>query len=155
MPTKAEIKKLNDKPKCKLRTGDPVMIVAGKDKGEIGTILKVAPKEGKALVIKDNPENPDQPLPLNAIVKHRKAKYQGERSARIKLPAPIDLSNLMLIDPKTHKPTRVGRKVVDGKIVRYAKGSGTVLHDTLDKPVDAPKPKAAKPKAKSKKEDKE
>ena len=130
MPTKAELKLAGKKIKCKLRTGDKVMIVAGKDKGEIGVILKVSPKENKALVIKENPENPDQPLPLNAVVKHRKARYQGQKSERVLLPAPINLSNLMLIDPTTNAPTRVGRRVEDGKIVRYAKKSNTTLVDT-------------------------
>lgn len=127
--TKAEIKRRAAHIKQKLRTGDKVMIMAGKDKGQLGFIAAVDPKEGRAIVLKENEENPEQPLPLNAVIKHRKARFQGEKSARIKLPAPIDMSNLMLIDPKTNTPTRVGRKVEGGKIVRYAKRSGTVLPD--------------------------
>lgn len=127
--TKAEIKRRATHIKQKLRTGDKVMIMAGKDKGQLGFIAAVDPKEGRAIVLKENEENPEQPLPLNAVIKHRKARFQGEKSARIKLPAPIDMSNLMLIDPKTNTPTRVGRKVEGGKIVRYAKRSGTVLPD--------------------------
>ena len=127
--TKAEIKRRAAHIKQKLRTGDKVMIMAGKDKGQLGFIAAVDPKEGRAIVLKENEENPEQPLPLNAVIKHRKARFQGEKSARIKLPAPIDMSNLMLIDPKTNTPTRVGRKVEGGKIVRYAKKSGTVLPD--------------------------
>ncbi|MEZ5162512.1 MAG: hypothetical protein R2688_01935 [Fimbriimonadaceae bacterium] len=69
-------------------------------------------------------------MPLNAVIKHRKAKYQGERSARIKLPAPIHISNLMVIDPDKDVPTRIGRRKEDGKIVRYAKKSGKTLKDT-------------------------
>ncbi|MDI9638883.1 50S ribosomal protein L24 [Kamptonema cortianum] len=130
MPTKAELKKAGKKIKLRLRTGDTVMIIAGKDKGQIGTIAAISPTERKAIVIAENPENPDQPLPLNAIVKHRKARYQGEKSARIKLPAPIDLSNLMLIEPDKKQPTRVGRRIEDGKIVRYAKKTGKTLVDT-------------------------
>lgn len=127
--TKEQIKKRANPVKQKLRTGDKVQVMAGKDKGEKGFIAALDPKKGKALILKENDENPDQPLPLNAAIKHKKAKFQGEKSARIKLPAPIDLSNLMLLDPKTGEPTRVGRKVVDGKQVRYAKRSGTVLED--------------------------
>lgn len=127
--TKAEIKRRAAHIKQKLRTGDKVMIMAGKDKGQLGFIAAVDPKEGRAIVLKENEENPEQPLPLNAVIKHRKARFQGEKSARIKLPAPIDMSNLMLIDPTTNTPTRVGRKVEGGKIVRYAKRSGTVLPD--------------------------
>ncbi|MCB0826870.1 MAG: 50S ribosomal protein L24 [Armatimonadetes bacterium] len=117
-------------PKLKIRTGDRVMIISGKDKGQRGFVAAVAPKEYKAIVLQDNPENPEQPLPLNAVIKHRKAKYQGERSARIKLPAPIHISNLMVIDPDKDVPTRIGRRKEDGKIVRYAKKSGKTLKDT-------------------------
>ncbi|MBS1719459.1 MAG: 50S ribosomal protein L24 [Armatimonadetes bacterium] len=129
MPTKAEIKALAKKPKLKVRKGDKVMIIAGKDKGQIGFIAAVAPKEGKVIVLKENDENPDQPLPLNAVIKHRKPRTQGERGARVSLPAPLDASNVMVLDPKSGEPTRIGRKKEGGKIVRYAKKSGTVLED--------------------------
>ncbi len=127
MPTKAELKAKATHIKLKVRKGDQVMIISGKDRGEIGYIYAVAPKEQKAIVLKQNEENPDQPLPLNAAVKHRKAKTQNERSARIRIPVPIHISNLMVLDPKDGKPTRVGRKVEKGKIVRYAKKSGEKL----------------------------
>jgi large subunit ribosomal protein L24 len=129
MPTKADLKRLANPIKLKVRRGDKIMIVAGKDKGQIGFIAAVSPKENKVIVLKDNPENPERPLPLNRVIKHRKAKMQGERSARIELPAPINASNVMVLDPKTGKPTRVGRRVEDGKIVRYAKKSGQVIKD--------------------------
>src|SRR5690606_15684039 len=133
-PTKAELK-VKQAPKLKLRQGDKVVIIAGKDKGQIGYVAKISPKEQKAFVLQDNPDNPDQPLPLNAIIKHKKAKFQGERSARIKLPAPVHRSNLMLIDPETDEPPRVGRRKEDDKIVRYGKKSGKTLVDrpNLDK----------------------
>ncbi|MGH2638862.1 MAG: hypothetical protein ACRDF4_06225, partial [Rhabdochlamydiaceae bacterium] len=83
MPTKAEIKKLTKPIKLKVRKGDRVMIISGKDRGQIGFIAAVAPKEGKVIVLKDNPDNPEQPIPLNAVIKHRKARFQNERSARI------------------------------------------------------------------------
>lgn len=129
MPTKAEIKAKRRSVKLKIRTGDKVMIIAGKDKGQVGFVAAVSPEEHKALVLQDNPENPDQPLPLNAAIKHRKAKYQGERSARFKMPAPIHISNLMVLDPSTNEPTRLGRRKEDGKIVRFAKKSGKTLVD--------------------------
>jgi len=129
MPTKAELKALAHPVKLKIRKGDNVMIIAGKDKGEIGFVAAVSPKEQRALVLKYNDENPDQPLPLNAAVKHRKAKMQGERSARYKIPAPIHISNLMVLDPSTNLPSRIGRRKDEttGKLVRYAKKSGTVI----------------------------
>jgi large subunit ribosomal protein L24 len=130
MPTKAELKRLAHQPKCKLRTGDKIIVIAGKDKGQIGFIATLDPKKQKALIIQDNPENPDQPLPLNAVVKHKKAKYQGEKSSKFKMPAPIQLSNLMALDPEDNEPTRIGRRLEDGKIVRYAKKSGKTIKDT-------------------------
>jgi large subunit ribosomal protein L24 len=131
MPTKAELKQLALHIKPKIRRGDKVMIIAGKDKGEIGYVAAISPKEQKAMVLKENEDNPEVPIPLNAVVKHKKARMQGEKSARFKLPAPIHISNLMLIDPKTGQPTRIGRRKEDGKIVRYAKRSDTTLNDSV------------------------
>lgn len=127
--TKAEIKRRAKPIKCKIRKGDQVMIISGKDKGESGTVLAVSPKEGKALVYRPNEENPDAPVFLNAAIKHRKAKFQGQKSARLRIPVPIQMSNLMVLDPKTGEPTRVGRRKEDGKTVRYAKKSGEIIPD--------------------------
>jgi large subunit ribosomal protein L24 len=129
MPTKAEAKAASKPVKVKVRTGDKVVIVSGKDRGQVGMVAAVSPKERKAIVIQDNPENPDQPIPLNAVTKHRKAKFQGERSARFRMPAPIDLSNLMVIDPASGEATRIGRRKEGDKIVRYAKKSGKTIED--------------------------
>ena len=136
MPTKAELKLKATHIKLKVRKGDRVIIIAGKDKGEIGFVAAVSPKEQKVIVLKDNEENPEQPIPLNAAIKHRKAKTQGQRSMRLRIPVPIHVSNVMILDPKTGEPTRVGRRVEDGKLVRYAKKSGEKL---VDAPVMEPK----------------
>jgi len=127
MPTKAELKQEAQHIKLKVRKGDQVMIISGKDKGEIGYVYAVSPKEQKAIVLKHNEDNPDQPLPLNSAVKHRKARTQAEKSTRLRIPVPIHISNLMVLDPKDAQPTRVGRKKESGKIVRYAKKSGETL----------------------------
>jgi large subunit ribosomal protein L24 len=127
MPTKADLKRLSKPLKLKVRTGDRVMIISGKDKGEVGFIAAVSPKESKVIVLKDNIENPEQPIPLNAAIRHRKAKTQGAKSARVMIPAPLHVSNVMVLDPVSNLPTRVGRKLEDGKLVRFAKSSGTVL----------------------------
>ena len=129
MPTKAELKRLANLPKCKFRKGDNVLIIAGKDKGQRGFIEAVDPEKNKAYVLQENPENPDQPLPLNAATKHKKAKFQGEKSARMRIPVPIQLSNLMFIDPATNEPTRVGRRKEGDKVVRYGKKSGKTIKD--------------------------
>jgi large subunit ribosomal protein L24 len=127
MATKEEIKRLSKPIKLKIRRGDKVMIISGKDRGEIGFVAAVSPKESKAIILKENVENPEQPIPLNRVIKHRKARMQGERSTRVMLPAPIHVSNLMLIDPDTNKPSRVGRRLEEGKMVRYSKKSGKTL----------------------------
>jgi large subunit ribosomal protein L24 len=132
MPTKAELKLKAKNVKVKVRKGDNVVIISGKDKGEVGFVAAVSPKEQKVIVLKTNDENPDQPLPLNAAIKHRKARTQGEKSARIKIPVPIHISNVMVLDPKSNEATRVGRRLEDGKLVRYAKKSGEVLKEVKE-----------------------
>ncbi|MCH8978146.1 MAG: 50S ribosomal protein L24 [Armatimonadetes bacterium] len=129
MPTKADIKRRSSKPKLKIRKGDKIVIIAGRDKGQEGYVLAVAPDKLKALVLQDNPENPDQPLPLNTAIKHRKARYQGEKSSRMRIPVPIHISNLMVLDPESGNPTRIGRRLEDGKLVRYGKDSGKTIID--------------------------
>lgn len=130
MKFKAKIRAKQNKPtKLKLRKGDAVMIISGKDKGQVGYIEAIDPEKMKAYVLQDNPENPDQPLPLNAAIKHRKARYQGEKSARMQIPVPIHMSNLMYIDAETQTPTRIGRRKEDGKIVRFAKKTDKSIKD--------------------------
>jgi len=130
MPTKAELKQKRAHIKLKVRKGDTVKIIAGKDKGQIGVVAAVDPKEQKVIVLQENPEEPDMPIALNAAIKHRKARYQGEKSMRVKIPVPINASNVMVIDPETNEPTRIGRRKEGDKIVRYAKKSGKTIVDT-------------------------
>jgi len=127
--TKKEIKRREAGVKLKVRKGDAVRIISGKDKGQTGFIAMVLPKKQSVIVLQANEENPDQPLPLNAAVKHKKARYQGEKSARIRIPVPIHVSNVMVIDPKTGEPSRVGRRKEGDKIIRYAKKSGEAIPD--------------------------
>ena len=129
MPTKAEIKQQAKHIKLKVRTGDKIKVIAGKDKGQVGYVAAVSPKENKAIILKENPENPDQPLPLNRVIKHKKARFQGERSARVALPAAIHISNLIVIDPSSGEPSRIGRRKEGDKLVRYAKKSGATIVD--------------------------
>lgn len=127
MPTKAELKSQKNPPKLRVRRGDKVVIIAGKDKGEQGFVYAVDPTKQRAIVLKENDENPDQPLPLNAVWKHRKARRQGERSVKFQMPSPVHISNLMVLDPKSGLATRVGRRLEDGKLVRFAKKSGETI----------------------------
>ena len=96
--------------------GDKVIVIAGKDKGKTGTIQKVDPKSNRVVV-----EN------VNVRKKHNKPTQNNPEGSIVEIYAPIDASNVMLIDPKTKKPTRVGYKEVKGKKVRYAKKSGETL----------------------------
>lgn len=100
---------------AKLKKGDKVVVLAGKDKGKEGEIEKVMPKEGRAVV-----------SGVNIVIRHTR-QSQASQGGRIPKPAAIDLSNLALVDPKEGGATRVGFKTVDGKKVRFAKKSGEVI----------------------------
>lgn len=136
MPTKAQLKQEAQHIKYKIRRGDRVVIIAGKDKGEKGLVVAVSPKEQRVLVVKEDPNNPDEYIPLNARVKHFKAKFQGQRSAKIRMPGPLHISNVMVLDPKSGEATRIGRRVEDGKLVRYSKKTNNLIPDT-----ELPQPK--------------
>lgn len=126
--TKSEIKAKKAHVKPKVRTGDKVVIIAGKDKGQVGFVAAVSKEKMKAIILQENEENAEQPIPLNAAIKHFKAKYQGQKSARIRIPTPIHLSNLMVLD-ESGKASRVGRRKESGKTVRYTKSNGKTLKD--------------------------
>lgn len=99
--------------KLHIKKGDNVMVLAGKDKGKTGTVTRVLVDKQRAVV-----------EGVNIIKKSQKPSAQNPQGGIVEVEAPIHISNLNVVDPKTGKPTRVGRKVVDGKIVRYAKKSG-------------------------------
>jgi large subunit ribosomal protein L24 len=100
---------------AKLKKGDKVVVLTGRDKGREGEITQVMPKEGRAVV--DG---------VNTVIRHTR-QSQASQGGRVAKAAPIDLSNLALVDPKEGGPTRVGFKTVDGKKVRFAKKSGEVI----------------------------
>ena len=99
-----------------VKTGDKVMVITGKDKGKTGVILSALPKKDRVLV-----------EGVNIVKKHSKPSQMNPQGGIISQEAPIHVSNVMPLDPKTGEPTRVGLKVVDGKRVRVAKKSGEVL----------------------------
>ncbi|MBF9044927.1 50S ribosomal protein L24 [Rhodobacterales bacterium HKCCE4037] len=99
---------------AKLKTGDKVVVLAGKDKGKEGEITSVNPKAGKAIV--DG---------INIAIRHTK-QSQSSQGGRIPQAMPIDISNLALLDANG-KATRVGFREEDGKKVRYAKTTGDVI----------------------------
>ena len=95
-----------------IKKGDTVIVLSGKDKGKKGTVLEAMPESHKVVVEK-----------VNVVSRHTKPRQQGEQGGIIKKEAPIHISNLNLVDPKTGKPTRIAIKRVDGKAVRISKKS--------------------------------
>ena len=100
--------------KLHIKKGDPVYVNAGEDKGKTGRVLKVLVEKKRAIV-----------EGINMVSKSTKPTAKYPQGGIVKLEAPIQLSNLALLDPKSGKPTRIGRrKNEEGKTVRYAKKSG-------------------------------
>ena len=100
----------------KIKKGDMVSVVAGKDKGKTGKVTKILTKKAKAFV-----------EGINLVKKHTKPS-QTNKGGIETVEMPIHLSNLMMIDPKTNKPSRVGFKFLeDGKKIRFLKKSGETL----------------------------
>jgi large subunit ribosomal protein L24 len=102
---------------ARIRKGDRVEVISGSSKGRRGEVLRVLPKDERAVV---------QGVAL--VKRHTKATSVGQQGGIIEREASIHLSNLMLIDPKTDKPTRIGFRVLaDGRKMRIAKRSGEAL----------------------------
>jgi large subunit ribosomal protein L24 len=101
---------------AKIKKGDKVVLIAGRDKGRSGEVVKVIPSEGRALV-----------RGLNMVRRHQR-QSQTQEGGIISKEAPVDLSNIAIVDPKDGKPTRVGFKILeDGRKVRFAKRSGDLI----------------------------
>ena len=100
--------------KLHIKKGDTVYVNTGKDKGKTGKVIKVFVEEQRAIV-----------EGLNIVSKNQKPNAKNPQGSIIKMEAPIHISNLNVVDPKTGKPTRIGRRLnEEGKLVRYAKKSG-------------------------------
>ncbi len=101
---------------ARVKKGDRVVVTTGRDKGKSGEVLGVMPKEGRVLVQGVN------------MVKRHTRPTQTQQGGIVEREAPLNLSNVMLADPKSGEPTRVGFKVLDdGRKVRVAKRSGEVI----------------------------
>jgi large subunit ribosomal protein L24 len=109
---------MSERKKLHVRTGDDVVVITGKDKGKKGRILSAYPKTGRVLV-----------EGVNMVKKHTRPNPSNPQGGIVTQEAAIDASNVMIVDPKSGEPTRIGHKIVDGKKVRIAKKSG----ETLDK----------------------
>ncbi len=99
----------------KIKKGDTIRVMVGKDKGTEGKVEQVFVKQGKILV-----------LNINIVKKHIK-KTEQNQGGIIDLPKPIDVSKVMLVCPHTKKPTRVSYKFVDGKKVRFSKQANKAI----------------------------
>lgn len=97
----------------KIKKGDKVLIISGKDRGRQGKVLRVFPKEKKILV-----------EGVNIVKKHQRPRRAGEKGQVIQLPKPIDVSNIKLICPKCRKATRLGYKIVEKEKYRICKKCG-------------------------------
>ncbi|MGB0916180.1 MAG: 50S ribosomal protein L24 [Flavobacteriales bacterium] len=102
--------------KFHVKKDDTVKVISGESKGEEGKVLEVYPSKNRALV-----------EGVNIVKRHTKPNATHPNGGIVEQEASIHLSNLMLVDPKTGDATRIGRKVVDGKIERYSKKSGEVI----------------------------
>jgi large subunit ribosomal protein L24 len=105
----------------RIKSGDEVVVISGNDKGLQGTVQRVIPNKNRVVV-----------SGVNIVKKHQKPRPTGGRTQAqggiIEFEAPIDVSNVMLVDPESGEPTRIGiRRDEDGRRVRYAKRSGTDL----------------------------
>lgn len=102
--------------KFHIKTGDNVQVIAGNAKGQTGRVIRMIPKQNRAVV-----------EGVNMVSKHQKPSAANPQGGIVQMEAPIHISNLMLVDPKSGEATRVGRKLDNGQIVRYAKKSGEVI----------------------------
>lgn len=99
-----------------VKTGDTVMIISGKDKGQTGKVLAVSPKEGKVIV-----------EGRNMVTKHVKPRAQGAQGGIVKAEGAMYACKVMPVCPKCGKPTRVAHSVKDGKTVRVCRKCGAEL----------------------------
>lgn len=96
----------------KLKKGDNIIVITGKDKGKKGKITRVMPSENKVVV-----------EGVNILKKHQRPRKSGEKGQIMKIAMPLHASNVMILDPKSEKPSRLGKKELGGKMVRVARKS--------------------------------
>lgn len=109
-------RKKNKQPKLHVKKGDTVKVIAGNANGKTGVVLEVLPEKRRVIV-----------EGINVVTKHIKPSASSPEGGLTKTEAPIHISNVMLVDPSTGDPTRIGRKLVDSKLVRFSKKTGDVI----------------------------
>jgi large subunit ribosomal protein L24 len=104
-------------PKWKVKKGDRVLVVAGRERGKSGTVLRVLPQEGRVVVER-----------LNIVKRHRKARGLQSPGGIVEKEAPIAIANVRILCPKCDRPVRVGRRVLsDGRRVRVCRRCGELI----------------------------
>ena len=101
----------------RIKKNDNIIVIAGKDKGKTGKVLRVFPPKDQVLV-----------EGVNKKKKNQRATKSGQKGQIIEKEFPIHVSNVALLDPKTKKATRIGKKEIKGKMLRITKKSGTVIN---------------------------
>lgn len=110
-------RKFNKQPKLHIRKGDMVKVLAGDDKDKTGKVLEIIADKNRAIV-----------EGINMVTKHQKPSAGKPEGGIKKMEGTIHISNLMLLEPSTGKPTRVGRKLDEkGKLQRYSKKTGEII----------------------------
>ncbi|MFC3711384.1 50S ribosomal protein L24 [Sphingoaurantiacus capsulatus] len=102
---------------AKIKKGDRVVVLSGKDKGKHGEVVRSLPKDSKVVV-----------SGVNVVTRHKKASQANPQGGLERSEAPIHVSKVAIEDPKTGKPTRVGFRIENGQKVRVAKRSGEVIN---------------------------
>lgn len=100
----------------KIKTGDRVIVIAGKDKGKTGKVLQTFPRQDKVVV-----------EGLHMMTKYMRRQRRSDKGQKVTFAAPMHVSNVMLVDAKTQKPTRIRMKIEGGKKVRIAVRSGEAI----------------------------
>ncbi len=109
-------RKSNKKPKLHIKKGDTIKVIAGNANGKTGTVLEVIYSKRRVIV-----------EGINVVTKHIKPSAASPEGGITKTEAAIHISNVMLVDAKTGDATRTGRKLVEGKLVRFSKKTGDVV----------------------------
>ena len=111
----AQAQKAEARPKLKIKKGDRVVVITGRDRGKMGEVLRVIPKDLRVVV-----------QGVNMVKKHRRPSAMGAGGIE-DMEAPIHISNVAHIDPGSNKPTRVGYRTEGERKVRFAKRSGDLI----------------------------
>lgn len=111
--------KMNETKKFKVRKGDVVVVQTGKDKGKSGKVISVFPKQATLLIEK-----------INMVKRHTRPNPKVQQGGIIEKEAPISIAKVMVLDPRTNKTSRIGRKrLPDGKLVRFVKKTGEMIEE--------------------------